>query len=242
MGTGLVIASACVVNNIIDRDIDARMKRTAKRPSVVGAISITDAVLFAIVLAGLGFWLLAGLTNVLTVAIGLVAYISYALIYTLSKRFTAHSTLIGTLPGALPLVGGYTAVSGALDALVGWLFVALVIWQLPHFYAIGIFRAREYKSAGIELLTARLGDSRSRRLMICLVAVYLVLCLVLAVWYLEWQAGTLLAVFAGWWLGVSLHHRQPMIKWARQVFGGSLIVTVGLFVVSVINFVASSYL
>jgi protoheme IX farnesyltransferase len=158
VGTSLVIASACVINNVIDRNIDKKMSRTSQRALVTGEMTVLPAVVYGTTLGLVGFGLLFGLTNVLTLVIGLIAYIFYVLVYGITKRRSEHGTLVGSIAGALPPVAGYTALTNRLDIGVVTIFVILVFWQMAHFYAIAIYRRSEYKAAGIPILTVTRGN------------------------------------------------------------------------------------
>lgn len=172
-GTMLVIASACVINNIIDRKIDIRMERTKKRSLVTGEISIPGAVTFAVVMGVLGFTALALLTNWLTFAVGVVAYVFYIVIYGYAKRTSEHGTLVGSVPGALPPVAGYTALTNQLDVAAFILFLMLVTWQMAHFYAIAIYRRKEYARAKVPILTVVRGNKPAMEQMIIYIGAFL---------------------------------------------------------------------
>jgi protoheme IX farnesyltransferase len=115
VGTTLVIASGCVFNNYIDRDIDSKMERTKKRALVVGTIQPAHALVFASIVGVVGFVVLVAFVNAITAIVGLIAFVSYVVVYAYAKRKTVHGTLVGSIPGALSLVAGYTAVTGQLD-------------------------------------------------------------------------------------------------------------------------------
>lgn len=147
IGTSLVIASACVVNNYLDRKIDIKMKRTKERASVTGEIPLQKGLLVAAILLIAGFITLFTLTNWIVVVVGVVAYLTYVFAYTLSKPHTVHSTLIGAIPGALPAMAGYVAVDGQLSIGAWGVFLLVAVWQLPHFYAISVFRKKRIQSS-----------------------------------------------------------------------------------------------
>src|SRR5690348_2228318 len=161
-GLAFVMASGCVFNNYIDRDIDAAMGRTKDRALVVGRISKRAAFVYGTMLGAAGFGLLVFFTNMLTVAVAGTGFFFYVFMYSLwSKRRTVHSTIIGSVAGATPPIVGYAATSGRLDLAAALLFLTLVLWQMPHFYAIGIRRFGEYAAAGIPILPV---DRKSTRL------------------------------------------------------------------------------
>lgn len=228
-GSGLIIASACVINNIIDRKIDKKMERTKKRALVTGRLSVLDAGIFGVVLAVAGFGLLLFFTNLLTLAVGAIAYVWYIVIYGWAKRKTELSTLIGTVPGALPPVAGYTALSGQVDLAAVLLFVILVTWQMGHFYTIAIYRRKEYAKAKLPIITVARGVMPAITQSIIYVAAFLVASVILMI---SGYAGatygvTMIAVGAFWLLKtiqlLPLKNRQLNFA-ARRVFGFSLIV------------------
>jgi heme o synthase len=225
-GIALVIASACVVNNIIDRDIDVRMKRTKKREIASGTISVQTAAVFATILGAIGFGVLIILTNALTAALGVLAYLWYVVIYGIAKRTTPLSTVVGGVCGALPPVAGYTAVTGRLDEVAVVLFLLLMVWQLPHFYAISLFRGKEYAKAKLPVWAVRYGGASTRHQMILWIIVFV--CAAPLLTFIG-KTGVLFAMIMVtiglYWLTVSIVHRtKPDDVWARQVFGASLIV------------------
>lgn len=166
-----IIGSACVVNNYMDRDIDRKMSRTKKRALVTGEISGRSALTFAGVLAAIGFPLLFVASNWLTVGLGVLAYVTYLVPYAFAKRHSIHSTLVGSIAGAVPPAAGYTAVSGTFDAAALTLFLIMVFWQMPHFYAIGLFRKKEYSAAGLPILSVK----KSSKVVVTQMIVYVIL-------------------------------------------------------------------
>jgi protoheme IX farnesyltransferase len=150
IGSALVIGSAGVINNILDRTIDQRMDRTKQRPLISGAITFKEALWFGTLLAILGFGLLL-LTNYLVLVLGIVGYLDYLVLYSYFKRRSRFSTLVGTISGAVPLVAGYETYLDKLNLIALILFLFMVFWQMVHFYAIAINRIKEYKKAQIPL-------------------------------------------------------------------------------------------
>lgn len=226
-GVALVIASACVVNNMIDRKRDVKMKRTKGREIPTGNISLAVALLYAAILGVIGFGLLIAWTNPLTTLLGVVAYIWYVAVYGIAKRTTPLSTIIGGVCGALPPVAGYTAVTGELDLVAWTLFALLMVWQLPHFYAISIFRRSDYKNADLPIWSVRYGTASTKAQIFFWVIIFALLSPVLtllgATGYVYLVVMILLSVY---WVGVGAreYRRLDDEKWARKMFGVSLLV------------------
>ncbi|WP_245134769.1 heme o synthase [Acinetobacter nosocomialis] len=153
IGTTLVVASGCVVNNIIDQDIDTKMQRTQNRALVKKTISPTVALIYAFLLGIIGFSILWFGVNgyaFLFAVIGFVVYVGFYSLWT--KRTSIHQTVIGSISGASPPVIGYTAVTHQFDVAALLLFLAYGLWQMPHSWAIAIYRFDDYKNAGIPIL------------------------------------------------------------------------------------------
>ena len=158
IGLSLVVASGCVLNNCIDRDIDRHMERTRGRVTVTGQISLKAALAHGLVLGVAGFGLLWWRTNPLTTALAGFGYFVYVGLYSLwFKRRSQYGTLVGSLSGAMPPVVGYCAVSGQFDAGAASLLAIFCLWQMPHSYAIAIFRLKDYEAAGIPVLPVARG-------------------------------------------------------------------------------------
>jgi protoheme IX farnesyltransferase len=240
LGVALVIASACVVNNYIDRSIDAHMTRTKGRAMVVGQLSVWQAMLYAVILGAIGMALLVLYTNITTVLLGVIAYIWYVWIYGYAKRTTWLSTVVGTVPGALPIMAGYVAGTNQIDSTAWLLFGLLFLWQLPHFYAIAIMRKDEYKNAGLPIITSRLSVGIIRRHIIVWTLLYIVSIVMLGATDAIHPIGTaLLAVAALYWLWfmVAKYRKFAERKWAKQTFLLSLIMPIALLAASVLTVV-----
>jgi len=227
LGLGLVIASACVYNNVLDRRIDAAMTRTRWRPLVSGTISVRAALVYATVLGAVGFALLALGTNALTVAVALVGILDYVFLYGWAKRTTTLSTLVGSVSGAVPPVVGYVAVTGRLDIAAWLLFFILVTWQMPHFYAIAMFRRDDYAAAKLPVLPV-VREARTVKIHMLLYIIAFTLA-VSGLTVFGYAGYTYLAVALmlalGWLaLGISGLRATNDPQWARQLFFASLIV------------------
>ncbi len=153
-GTALVAGGAAALNQLLEREYDARMRRTAGRPLPSGRLQPVTVMLFGGACSVLGLIYLALLVNPLTSVIGAVTLVSYLFIYTPLKRVTWLNTAVGAVPGALPPLMGWAAARGELGS-GGWaLFAILAFWQLPHFYAIAWIYRDEYARAGFKMLPA----------------------------------------------------------------------------------------
>lgn len=151
-GLACIIACGCVLNNYFDRSMDARMERTKHRALVTGAIPPSAALLFALVLGLSGTALLHLFSTPVALVSALLGLFVYVALYTPLKSRSATALYVGAVAGAMPPVVGYAAAAGTLDAYAAGLFLALYLWQLPHFIAIAFFRYEEYRAAGVPLL------------------------------------------------------------------------------------------
>lgn len=151
-GTALVAGGAAALNQFLEREYDARMRRTASRPLPSGRLQPMTVMLFGGVCSLVGTIYLAALVNPLTSALGAISLVSYLFIYTPLKRLTWWNTAVGAIPGALPPLMGWAAARGELGP-GGWaLFAILAFWQLPHFFAIAWIYQEEYAKAGFKML------------------------------------------------------------------------------------------
>ncbi|HEX6462715.1 MAG TPA: heme o synthase [Candidatus Saccharimonadales bacterium] len=231
LGLSLVIASGCVFNNYIDRDIDKKMARTKKRPLITGAISPQQALWFASLLGVGGLSVLYLFVNPLTMWLALALHVTYVVLYGYVKRHSTLGTVVGSVPGALPPVIGYVAITNNLDAAALILFATMVCWQMPHFYAISIYRAKEYASAGIPVLPLKKGIHLTKVYMLFYIVAFGVTASLLTFFeYTGFVYITLVIILTILWLYKSVKGFQVdnSMKWARTMFGLSLIVLLGL--------------
>src|SRR5258705_4165324 len=156
----LVTGSANAINQVVEKDTDAMMKRTAKRPIASGRMSETEGWAFAIVTGVAGVFILGIFFNWLCAGIALLSLFLYAFIYTPLKKVSAISVLMGAVPGALPCLIGWAAGDDKLSA-GGWvLFLLQFMWQFPHFWAIAWVAHKDYTKAGFKLLPSDLGPTK----------------------------------------------------------------------------------
>jgi protoheme IX farnesyltransferase len=224
-GVSLVIACGCVVNNYIDRGLDAHMKRTKLRASVTGVISLKNAIIYAVVLGVLGFTVLVLFTNLITTLLGVTGLFFYLVMYSIWKRRSAWGTVVGSVSGATPLTAGYTAVTGQLDSGAIILFLIMVCWQMPHFYAIAMFRLKEYQMASIPVLPAKAGIYHTKLQILAYVAAFTASASLLTIFgytgYI-FLAGTSLLGVLWFWKGLTGFKISNDVAWARGMFGFSL--------------------
>jgi protoheme IX farnesyltransferase len=161
LGTGLVAGGASAFNQVIERDLDALMKRTRTRPMADQRLQPMEGVLFgaAITLAGLLMIVVAA--NLLAAAVALATLLSYVVVYTPMKRWSSFGTVIGAIPGALPPMIGWAAATGGLPPQAWTLFGIMFLWQLPHFLAIAWMYRDDYARAGFAMLPVLEPDGRS---------------------------------------------------------------------------------
>jgi heme o synthase len=151
LGVALVAGGTSALNQVLERDVDARMRRTAGRPLPSGRMSAAEAAAFAWSISVAGVLHLALLVNLRTALLAAATLGLYVFAYTPLKRRTPLATLVGAVPGALPVVGGWTAAGAPLDARAGALFAVLFLWQLPHVLALGWLLRADYARAGLRM-------------------------------------------------------------------------------------------
>ncbi len=157
LGTGLLAAGASILNQYLERDHDARMKRTAGRPLPTGAVGAEAALLFGGGCSVVGLLALAAWVNLLVAVLGAVTLVTYLFLYTPLKRKSEWNTVVGAIPGAIPPLMGWAAAQGGVDPL-GWtLFGILFFWQVPHFMAIAWMYRDEYEKAGFVMMPSLAG-------------------------------------------------------------------------------------
>lgn len=167
-GTFLVGGGCGALNMYIEREYDARMRRTMTRPLPAGRLRPSEVLVFGLVISVLGLAWLAIAVNLLTAFLGLATLVSYVLLYTPMKRYSTLNTVVGAIPGALPPVMGWAAARGSLGPEAIVLFGILFFWQMPHFLALAWMYRRDYERAGYKMLTVLDpdGGSTSRQILL----------------------------------------------------------------------------
>ncbi len=231
VGVACSVAGAGALNQWMEIDLDSRMSRTEKRPLPAGRMDPTFALAFGLVLSAAAMPLLyAGSPT--AAGLNLIALVLYVLVYTPMKQRSAWAVVVGAVPGAMPALLGYAAVTGAVDEVGMVLFGIVFLWQLPHFMAITVYREKEYRKAGYVVAASVLGDDRTRTLIVAtalpMVAVSLML-VPLEVAGLMY--GAVAALLGVWFIVLCAKgFTQPdTARWARKVFLGSLVYQTVLF-------------
>lgn len=235
LGVSLVVASGCVFNNYIDRDIDRIMERTKNRPLVKGLIDPKVSLIYATALGIAGMVLLLVAANALAMLLALIGFIVYVGLYSLyMKRKSVYGTLIGSLSGAAPPVIGYCAVTNEFDAGALILLLIFSLWQMPHSYAIAIFRFKDYKAANIPVLPVIKGISVAKTHIFLYILAFMVATLMLAIsGYAGYKYLIVGAAVSLWWLGMAISGFKTENDdrvWARKLFIFSIVAITSLSV------------
>ncbi|MEX5649677.1 heme o synthase [Staphylococcus cohnii species complex 1638] len=235
VGSTLIMGGACALNNYYDQDIDSIMPSKQQRPSVNGKISNRNLLLLSFGMMLVGEALLFAL-NIPSGVIGLLGIVGYVSFYSIwSKRHTVWNTVIGSFPGAVPPLIGWTAIESNISIIAVALFLVIFCWQPVHFYALAIKRKDEYSLANIPMLPSVKGFKRTR------VSMFIWLILLLPLPLLLSDLGTTFIVLAtllnlGWlYLGLtSFKKDSDQTKWATKMFVYSLNYLVVFFVFVVV--------
>lgn len=232
LGVAMVIASGCVVNNIFDRDIDRKMERTCNRVLAKGEVNPDHAFIFSLVLLVAGTALIYREANPLSAVVVLLGYIFYVFFYTMwYKRTSVYGTLVGSVSGAVPPLVGYIAVTNYINIEGVLLFALFCIWQMPHSYAIAMFRMQDYRSANIPVLPVVAGIEKARKHMMAYVIAFNLVAFAL---FLFGEAGYEYLAVAGavcfMWTRVTFKPitQENYVAWSKSVFKVSLVVVMGI--------------
>ena len=237
-GLSFIIASAGVFNNYMDREIDAKMERTKHRALVQGLISTRRAIGFAIILGVIGVLILALYTNLLTLGVALAGFFIYVVLYGILKCRTIYGTIVGSLAGAVPPVVGYAAVSDRLDTAAFLLFAMMVLWQMPHFFAIATFRFNDYAAASIPVLPVKKGMPTAKVHMLLYTIAFALVSLLFTPFGYTGYAYLFVAIVCGlFWIGLCIKgfKAENDKVWARKMFVVSLVIITALSVMFAVD-------
>ncbi|CAQ85519.1 MULTISPECIES: heme o synthase [Photorhabdus] len=244
LGVSLVVASGCVFNNYIDRDIDRIMERTKNRVLVKGLIDPKISLIYASILGIAGIVLLYVAANALAMQLAIIGFVVYVGVYSLyMKRKSVYGTLIGSLSGAAPPVIGYCAVTGQFDTGALILLLIFSLWQMPHSYAIAIFRFKDYQAANIPVLPVIKGISVAKNHIILYILAFMIATLMLAIsGYAGYKYLVVAAAVSIWWLGMALSGYKTANDrvWARKLFVFSIVAITSLSVMMSVDPTVSS--
>jgi protoheme IX farnesyltransferase len=240
VGMSLVIASGCVFNNCIDRNMDRKMTRTNNRVLAKGLMSPGTAVFYGSLLGIAGTVLLLAATNVLSVVIVLAGFTIYVVLYSLVlKPRSFYGTLIGSLAGAAPPLAGYCAVSNRFDVAAVILLSIFSLWQIPHSYAIAIFRYKDYAAAAIPVLPVKRGVSVTKKHVVGYMLAFIAATLMLTFGgytgysYLAVAAAMGLSWLTMAWSGYRTSDDQV---WAKKLFVSSIVTITVVSIMMSIDF------
>ncbi|MFP6842067.1 MAG: heme o synthase [Acinetobacter sp.] len=227
LGTTLVVASGCVINNVIDQDIDHKMQRTQNRALVKKTISVPIALAYAFVLGAIGFSILWFWVNAYAFLFAVIGFVFYVVFYSLwTKRTTIHQTVIGSISGASPPVIGYTAVVNGFDLAALLLFIGYALWQMPHSWAIAVYRFDDYKNAGIPILPVARSILRTKIESLIYVVLFTISMNALYVYgYTNWLYLVILNALCIYWfyIGILGFKAENDQLWAKRFFLFSVI-------------------
>jgi protoheme IX farnesyltransferase len=237
-GSMLVMASACVFNNILDREMDQRMVRTSNRPLAKGRLQPAVMVWYAGILGGTGLVILFNI-NLLSGIFGLIGITVYVVIYTAwLKRTSTLSTVVGSISGSMPPIIGYCAVSSTMDAGAWILFFILFLWQPPHFWALGIRRREEYRIAGFQILPVVKGVMRTKIQMIPYVVLLILTTILLFAYHFVGKVYLISALILGLvWLAYCIagFYTKTEEAWAKKTFMASIYYLMITFLIMIID-------
>jgi protoheme IX farnesyltransferase len=237
-GIGALSSAAAVVNHVVDHEIDSKMARTINRPVAKGRVSSKQALLFALILGGLGFVALDLWINRLTAVLTFAGLVGYAGIYTLFlKRATPQNIVIGGLAGAIPPLLGWTAVTGEIHAYPLLLVLIIFTWTPPHFWALAIHREKDYAKAEIPMLPVTHGVEYTKTFVLLYTVLLFLVCLLP---YLAGMADVIYligssALNAGFLFYAYKLKFHPTDNTAMQTFKFSIVHLMVLFVVLLLD-------
>lgn len=231
VGMACVIGSACTFNNYIDREADRKMTRTRNRPLARGTLSVRSAMLFGTFLGLVGITILALYTNPLTAGVALFGFTVYVALYSFTKYRTVYGTLIGSFAGAVPPVIGYCAITNRFDSAALILFLMITLWQMPHFFAIALYRMKDYAAASIPVMPLKRSPLETKVHILLYIIAFMVASSLLTLFhYTNYLFLILVALSSLVWfvIGIRGLNRQTDARYGRTMFILSLVVVMTL--------------
>ncbi|WP_331828323.1 heme o synthase [Candidatus Blochmannia sp. SNP] len=234
IGTSLIIAASCVLNNIIDRDIDSVMERTKNRVLVqYSNLLLNKSILYAVILSVFGFLCLSYTKNFLIVYLAAIGLFTYVGIYSLwMKRRSIYSIIVGSIAGAMPPVIGYCTVTNRFDMGALILLMIFSLWQIPHSYSITILRLHDYKVALIPTFPIKKGVKLTKNHMIVYIIGFIIATILFTVMgYTSYIFLIIISIMNLWWLYIGSYGYKIINNdslWAKRMFQLSIIIVVSL--------------
>jgi protoheme IX farnesyltransferase len=226
LGIYLVAGAAAALNCIVEKSIDAKMMRTAWRPTAQGQLSDKQTLVFCAALCGLGSWLLYVWVNPLAMWLTFATFVGYAIVYTvILKPLTPQNIVIGGASGAMPPVLGWAAMTGTVGVEALILFLIVFLWTPPHFWALALYRVEDYRKSGLPMLPVTHGSAFTRLQIFLYTLVLFAACILPFVWGMSKWLYLLVAVVLSarfCWYGWRLLHDDSDAL-ARKTFRFSLI-------------------
>ncbi|MBT8493993.1 MAG: heme o synthase [Deltaproteobacteria bacterium] len=238
VGTGLIVGAANTLNMYLERELDCRMARTKNRPLPAGRLAPEIALVFGLILAAISVPILSLAVNPMTAILGLIALVAYVMMYTPLKQRSTLSLLVGSVPGAMPVLMGWSAATGGVEAGGLAVFGVMFLWQIPHFHAIALFRSKDYHRAGHKILPVEGGEVATRRSILLYLAAQVQLSLLLFPMNVAGEAYVAVAVVLGTvYFGYALWGviRGEGPRWAKRLFFMSLLYLPILFAAMVLD-------
>ena len=232
LGIWLVAGAAAAFNCLVEKSIDAKMKRTAWRPTAKGELSDWQTLVFSAALCTLGSWLLWVTVNPLTMWLTFATFVGYAVIYTvILKPLTPQNIVIGGASGAMPPVLGWAALTGDVGPEALILFLIIFLWTPPHFWALALYRVEDYRKSGLPMLPVTHGNEFTRLQILLYTLVLFAACLLpFIIGMSSWVYLVASLVFNGMFVAYGYKlWREYSDELARRTFRFSLIHLSGLF-------------
>jgi protoheme IX farnesyltransferase len=226
LGIWFVAGAAAAFNCLVEKGIDARMKRTAWRPTAKGELSDRDTLLFSTLMCAIGSWILYVWVNPLTMWLTFATFVGYAVIYTvILKPLTPQNIVIGGASGAMPPVLGWAAMTGEVGPEALILFLIIFLWTPPHFWALALYRVEDYRKSGLPMLPVTHGNEFTRLQILLYTFVLLAACLMpfvyrMSGWFYLLSAVILSLGFCGYAWALWRNYSDAL---ARKTFRFSLI-------------------
>lgn len=219
----LITGSSNAFNQIIEKDLDKLMDRTAMRPLPDKRMHLYEAMIVAFLIGIAGVVILYLKVNMISSLLGLFSLISYVFMYTPMKRISPFSVFIGAIPGAMPALLGWVAVTGHFSMAALVLFVIQFLWQFPHFWAIAWVMDEDYKKAGFEMLPTKQRDKGSARQTVVYTLALIPACTLPLMYQIAgWPSMIVCLITSFWFLSLAIKlYRDCSVEAARKLMFGS---------------------